>query len=157
MTTVRRLALVAIAASSLVVGVWAQGFPHSFYDNFPGFGRVWVAVDGPFNEHLIRDVGGLNLGLAFVAVVALISGTTLLARTAGGAALVYGLPHLLYHATHLDPFNIADKVVSLTALGLAVVAALIATTAPASPSRKAALSREQNAPNAVSSDRRSLR
>ena len=68
-------------------------------------GRVWVAVDGPYNEHLVRDVGSLNLALAFVAVLALITGSTLLARAAGGAALIYGVPHLLYHATHLDPYD----------------------------------------------------
>ena len=35
-----------------------------FYDDFPGLGRSWVAADGPYNEHLVRDVGALNLALA---------------------------------------------------------------------------------------------
>jgi hypothetical protein len=26
-------------------------------------GRVWVAIDGPYNEHLVRDVGAAALGL----------------------------------------------------------------------------------------------
>lgn len=125
MSTLRRVALVVIAGGSLLVGVWAQGFPRSFYDDFPGMGRVWVAVDGPFNEHLVRDVGGLNLALAFVAVLALVTGSQLLARAAGGAALLYGVPHLIYHAAHLDPFDTSDAVALVGSLGIAVLAAVV--------------------------------
>ena len=121
-----RIALVLIAAGTLVVGLWASVLPRSFYDDFPGLGRVWVAVDGPYNEHLVRDVGGLNLGLALVALVALVTGSALVGRTAGGAALVYGLPHLLYHATHLDPFDAGEAAAVVVALVIAVAAALLA-------------------------------
>jgi len=131
MTTLRRLALVVIAFGSLVVGAWAQVFPRSFYDDFPGLGRVWIAVDGPYNEHLVRDVGGLNLGLALVAVVALITANLLLARVAGAAALLYGLPHLVYHAAHADVFDATDAVANLVGLAVAALAALLALAAPA--------------------------
>lgn len=131
MTTLHRIALAVIAAGGAVVGVWAQAFPRSFYDDFPGAGRVWVAVDGPFNEHLVRDVGGLNLALAFVAVVALVTGSLIAARAAGGGALIYGVPHLVYHALHLDPFDTADSVAMLASLGFAAVAAVVALAAPA--------------------------
>jgi hypothetical protein len=130
-TLLRRIALVVILGGSLLVGLWAQVLPRSFYDDFPGAGRVWVAVDGPYNEHLVRDVGGLNLGLAFVAGFALVTGSLLVARAAGGAALVYGTPHLLYHATHLDPFDTVDVVSLLVALALAALAGLLALAAPA--------------------------
>ncbi len=133
MSTLRRLALVVIAAGSLVVGLWAQGFPRSFYDDFPGLGRVWVAVDGPYNEHLVRDVGGLNLGLALVAVVALVTGSVLVARVAGGAALLFGVPHLLYHATHTDGFAAGDAAAMLVSLTIAALAGLLALAAPAEP------------------------
>lgn len=133
MTTLRRVALMLIALGSLVVGTWAQVFPSSFYDDFPGFGRVWVAVDGPYNEHLVRDIGGLNLGLALVAVVALITANVLLARVAGAAALLYGAPHLVYHAAHLDPFDATDAVANMVALTVAALAALLALAAPAAP------------------------
>jgi hypothetical protein len=125
MTQLRRVALVVLAGTSFVVGAWAQAFPRSFFDDFPGLGRTWVAVDGPFNEHLVRDVGGLNLGLAFVALVALVSGSVLVARAAGGAALLYGVPHLLYHATHLDGFDTVDKVAMLGSLSMAALAAVL--------------------------------
>lgn len=126
MTRLVRAALAVLAASSAVVGVWAQAFPRSFYDDFPGLGRVWVAVDGPFNEHLVRDVGGLNLGLALVAAMALVTGRVAVARAAGGAALVYGLPHLAYHALHLDGVGMVDVVAMLASLTLVVLAGLAA-------------------------------
>lgn len=126
MTRLVRAALAVLAASSVVVGVWAQAFPRSFYDDFPGLGRVWVAVDGPFNEHLVRDVGGLNLGLALVAAMALVTGRVAVARAAGGAALVYGLPHLAYHALHLDGVGTVDVVAMLASLTLVVLAGLAA-------------------------------
>jgi hypothetical protein len=132
-TLLRRIALMVVAAGSLVVGVWAQAFPRSFYDDFPGAGRVWVAVDGPYNEHLVRDVGGLNLALAFVALFALLTGSILVARAAGGAALIFGIPHLAYHATHLDDFDATDAVGIVVSLTLAVLAALLALAVPARP------------------------
>ncbi|MET0727001.1 MAG: hypothetical protein ABWZ76_01750 [Acidimicrobiales bacterium] len=137
MTRLRGCALVVIAAGSALVGVWALGFPRSFYDDFPGTGRVWVAVDGPFNEHLVRDVGGLNLGLAFVAVLALVTGNVVVARAAGGAALLYGLPHLTYHALHLDGFDTSDAVAMVGSLALAVLAGLVALVAPDQPAGRA--------------------
>jgi hypothetical protein len=129
-TRLRQVALVVIAFSTGLVGIWATVAPTSFYEDFPGAGRVWVAVDGPYNEHLVRDVGTLNLALAFVAVVALITGSTLVARAAGGAALIYGVPHLLYHATHLDPYDSGDKVALIFSLSIAVLAAVLAVAAP---------------------------
>ena len=139
----QKVALVVIAVGSGMVGLWALGFPASFYDDFPGLGRVWVAVDGPFNEHLVRDVGGLNLALAFVAVAALVTSNVLVGRVAGGAALIFGLPHFLYHLTNLDPFDTGDSVAMLVTLGGAVVAAVAALSSgrttpsgsPAPPAR----------------------
>lgn len=126
MTALRRIALVVIAGGALLVGVWAQVFPRSFYDDFPGAGRIWVAVDGPYNEHLVRDVGGLQLALALVAIVALVTGSLLVARLAGGAALVFGVPHLVYHSMHLDAFDTGDKLALIGSLALAALAAVVA-------------------------------
>ena len=133
--------------------MWAQGFPRSFYDDFPGMGRVWVAVDGPFNEHLVRDVGGLNLGLAFVAVLALVTGSTLLARAAGGAALLYGVPHLLYHATHLDPYDTGDTVAMIGSLGVAALAAAPRAVGAAPTSAAAAEAPDASAESAEAAGR----
>lgn len=126
MTRLRTVALWALAISSAVVGLWALAAPQSFYDDFPGMGRVWVAVDGPFNEHLVRDVGALNLALAFVAALAIATRSDLVARAAGGAALLFGVPHLAYHALNLDGFDTADAVAMLTSLTFSVLAAIVA-------------------------------
>lgn len=139
MTRLHRVALLVIAAGSVVVGVWAQAFPRSFYDDFPGAGRVWVAVDGPYNEHLVRDVGGLNLALAFVAVLALTTGSLAVARAAGGGALLYGVPHLTYHALHVEGFDLGDSVAMLVSLGMVVVAGLVALAGPVATSLDDAL------------------
>lgn len=128
MTMVQKIGVIAIAGASGLVGLWAQLFPRSFYDDFPGMGRTWVALDGPFNEHLVRDVGGLNLALAVVAGSALPFRSPLLARVAGAAALVCGLPHLLYHATHVDDFGTGDAAAMLVSLTLNVCAATLALT-----------------------------
>ena len=61
--TIRRVILWVTAALGLYVGAWAAGIPQSFYDSFPGLGFIWISVDGPYNEHLIRDVGSLYLAL----------------------------------------------------------------------------------------------
>jgi hypothetical protein len=122
--------LAALAVTGLVVGVWAAFAPRSFYDDFPGGGLVWVAVDGPYNEHLVRDVGELNLALTAVTVVAIVT----MARAAAVAAalgwLVYQVPHLLYHVRHTDVFaDTTDKVTSIVALALGVALPLIVLVA----------------------------
>ena len=49
-----RLALGYLAAQSALLGVWALLGPRSFYDGFPGFGKAWISVDGPYNLSLIH-------------------------------------------------------------------------------------------------------
>ena len=125
-----RVALAVLAVIGLQVGLWAAFAPQSFYDDFPGAGRIWVAVDGPYNEHLVRDVGALNLALAVVAVVAFVSLSRMAVLAAGGAWLAYGVPHLVYHLRHLEPLDGADAVAVPVTLALnVVVAALVTWTA----------------------------
>ena len=99
---VTRLALLYLSVSFLLVGVWAQCWPQSFYMDFPGFGRAWVRLDGPFNEHLMRDVGGLNLGLGLAALFALRVPHARVIQAVCLAMLAYSLPHYGYHLTHLS-------------------------------------------------------
>lgn len=116
-----RLALVVLAGVGLQVGLWAAFAPRRFYDGFPGLGRVWVGVDGPYNEHLVRDVGALNLALAAVSIGAAVTLTRVAILLAAAAWLVYGLPHWIYHLRHLEPFAGSDQAGILVSLGLAVV------------------------------------
>jgi hypothetical protein len=116
-----RLALLVLGAGGLMVGLWAQLSPRSFYDGFPGGGRHWVSVDGPYNQHLVRDVGGLNLALALVTLTALVVARPVLVRAVAVAWLLYSVPHFAYHATHLDPYGPSDQVASMAALAVNVV------------------------------------
>jgi hypothetical protein len=118
----QRLILGYLALTSIVVGVWAQFAPRSFYDDFPGLGHMWVRVDGPFNEHLVRDVGGLNLALAATLIGALISLRRSMVITAAIAALLYGAPHVTYHTFHRAGLDGSDLAASLG--GLAIFAIL---------------------------------
>jgi hypothetical protein len=120
--TATKVLLIVIAIGNGVVGLWASVAPHNFYDNFPGGGRAWIAVDGPFNEHLIRDVGTLNLALTVVVIAALVRPARYLLQVVAGAELVNALPHFLYHVTHLDPYGSSDKVALVGSLAIAVVA-----------------------------------
>lgn len=109
-----------LAASAAVVGGWAQAAPASFYSDFPGLRRTWVSLDGPYNEHLIRDVGGLNLALAAVTAAAAYSAVRALAAVVSAAWLLCGAPHLAYHALHLEPFGTVDAVGQVIALAVQV-------------------------------------
>jgi hypothetical protein len=96
---VARVALLLLAVAGLYQGVWAQVGPRSFFEQFPG-GMSWIAVEGPYNEHLVRDIGGLVNGLSVVAIVAAWSlSRPLLAANALGW-LVYALPHFGFHVSH---------------------------------------------------------
>jgi hypothetical protein len=121
-----RAGLAALAVTGLVIGIWAAFAPRSFYDDFPGGGHEWVAADGPYNEHLVRDVGELNLALAAVTLVALATVVRAAAMAAALGWLVYQVPHLLYHVRHADVFdNTTDKVTSIASLALGVALPLI--------------------------------
>src|SRR3954453_1720992 len=89
-----RVLLVVLLFSGLSVGIWAAFFPRSFYVDFPGGGRSWVSADGPYNEHLVRDVGNLFPALSVVALGALLRPLKELVLVAAVAFLVEGLPHL---------------------------------------------------------------
>ena len=119
----KRIGLVILALSSGPIGVWATLAPRSFYDDFPGMGREWVKLDGPYNHHLVTDFGSLNLALTAVTLAALIWMTPRLIQVTAVAWLLYAVPHVLYHATHLDPFGTSDKVAQLAGIGLDIVIA----------------------------------
>lgn len=120
----RRLILGYLALSAAVIGVWATAAPVSFYPDF-GWSQPWVAVDGPFNEHLIRDVGSLNAALAVVTAAAAWRDDVLLGRIVAGAWIVTGAPHLAYHAGNLAPLGAADAASQIVALATQLVLPLL--------------------------------
>ncbi len=126
-TRIRRLVLLVLAASAAYVGVWALLAPASFYRAFPGGGQAWARTDGLYNEHLVRDVGALHLALLAVTCAALLRPETDRARVAGVAWLLFGVPHLAYHAEHLSMTHAAvmTSAAQLSALGWTVVLAAL--------------------------------
>jgi hypothetical protein len=56
--------LLTLAIPAAATGAWALVAPGSWHDSFPGFGRAWLPVFGPYNEHVARDFGGALLALA---------------------------------------------------------------------------------------------
>lgn len=123
-----RFLLGYLAAPGVAIGLWQLLSPRTFYDGFPGFGRGWVAVDGPYNEHLVRAVGGGTLALAGVALFALVRTTPGLVRAAALGVLVAQVPHFLYHLAHVGLLPApADRVLNALLLGsgIAVPALLL--------------------------------
>jgi hypothetical protein len=132
-----RIVLVIWAAVSLELAAWALLAPRSFYDDYPGFGRHWVRVDGPYNEHFVRDFGALNLALAVVTIAALITLSKPMVIAVAVAWLAWGVPHLVYHLRHLDLYSTTDKVLNVVALAaLPVVAVVVLALTLTSPARR---------------------
>ncbi|WP_067538878.1 hypothetical protein [Nocardia crassostreae] len=115
-----------LAAQGILIGLWAVLAPRSFYEDFPGFGLHWVSPDGPFNHHLVGDVGAFFLALGAISAFALYYRDSMIGRAAGLGWLVFGVPHFIYHVAHRpEAMSTGSYVFSListlipTALGLA--------------------------------------
>ena len=124
-TTPQRILLLILAATGAYTGPWASISPRSFYDSVPGFGRVWVGVDGAYNEHLIRDVGATFTALMVLSLIAAVSLQPIAVALAGWTWLTFGTLHLSYHLPHLGEFDATDQVLNLLALGGSVVIAAL--------------------------------
>jgi hypothetical protein len=124
-SSVLRAGLWFLTGVELVVGVVATFAPRVFYDYVP-----WVDLLPPYSEHLMRDVGALNLSLALVFVVAAITMERRLVRVALGAYLLFAVPHLIFHATHLEHFTTAAVAAQTALLSVAALlpAALLILT-----------------------------
>lgn len=115
-----RVVLYALGGVQLLNGLWIEISPTSFYEDFP-LGRGWVEALPAYNEHLLRDVGGLFLATGLVLVVA---GAWLERRVVALALvsyLLFSIPHTIYHLLNLEPYATGD------AIGNAVT--LVATVA----------------------------
>lgn len=124
MTAAARALLVLVAALQAEIGIWGEAAPRSFYDNFPGFGRHWVAPIGPYDEHLMRDYASAEIGIAVLLVCAAIWFSRQLVLVAGASFLAGTLPHFIFHLTTTDDLPSIDNVLSLG--GFVVEMALVA-------------------------------
>jgi hypothetical protein len=132
-----RALLVALAVPFLGIGVWALLAPRSWYDDFPGPGVHWIPAFGPYNEHFIRDFGGLYLGLSLVLFFAALSLSRPLVQGALVALLGFSLPHFIVHLTKLDALSTGDNIANMTALALTVAVPAVLLYLTFAPSRRA--------------------
>jgi hypothetical protein len=131
-----RVVLALWAVASVQLGIWATFAPRSFFDDYPGFGRHWVRVDSPYNEHLVRDFGALNLALAVVTIAALVTLSRPMVIAVAVAWLAWGVPHLVYHLRHLDVYETSDQVLNVVLLAaLPVLAAVVLVLTLRRPAR----------------------
>jgi alkylhydroperoxidase family enzyme len=129
--TASRIVLVLVGAAQAEIGIWATAAPRSFFDNYPGFGHHWVAMLGPYNEHLVRDYAAAELGFALLLVLAAAWFDRRVVLAAGSAFLLGTLPHFIYHLTTTGAMSTTDNVASLGSFvaELVAVAAVIYSVA----------------------------
>jgi hypothetical protein len=136
-TTLVRAGLGILAFVQGVLAVWALVAPRSFYDGFPGAGRSWVSPLGPYDEHLVRDVGALSLALTVVLVVAFVWPDRRLVLVAGLAYVAWSVPHVAFHLTADDVLPAGDRIASEAGelVSVLIAAALVwaAVRAPERP------------------------
>jgi hypothetical protein len=121
-----RVVLALLAAAQAELGIWGESAPHSFYADFPGFGRHWVSPLGPYNEHLVRDYASAEIGFAVLLACAAIWFSRRPVLAAGTAFLAATLPHFIFHLTTTDKLPAVDNVLSLGAFTLEMVLVAIA-------------------------------
>lgn len=79
----------------------------------------------PYDEHLVRDYGFVNLVLTLAFVMAAIKLTPVLVCASASSLFVFGAPHTAFHSFHLDHMSAADataQTVTTTVLTLVLPA-----------------------------------
>jgi hypothetical protein len=122
----------SLAISQAMVGVWALLAPSGFFRGFPAAGHPWVALLPPYNEHLVLDLGALNLSLTVLLLAAAVMRSHSMVRVAVTAYAVYAIPHTVFHGLHLHGFPAPDAVAQMAGFGaqILVAALALATTFP---------------------------
>jgi hypothetical protein len=127
-----RVILAILAVFAAGPGLQGSFAPRGFYTGFPA-GRGWVELLPPYNEHLIRDVGGFYLAFAILFAWAAVTPARQLVLPLCVAWSVAALLHFVYHATHLDGFSTSDAIAQTTGLAFVLGAPLAAIWLSARP------------------------
>jgi hypothetical protein len=110
-----------LAGIDTALGVFAAIAPHAFYRHVPG-----VDLLGPYNQHLLSDVGGFYLGFGLLFAWAAWTLSRELVRATCAAATLTALIHFSYHAAHLEHFSIGTAAAQTAGLTLTLVLPLLA-------------------------------
>jgi AhpD family alkylhydroperoxidase len=116
-----RAVMIGLGFVQTVNGFWALFAPRSFYEDFPPGRGGWVSALPAYNEHLLRDVGGLFLATGVLLLVAAVRLERRLVGVSLVAWLLFAVPHAVYHVFNLEPYSTADAVGNVISLGLTVV------------------------------------
>jgi hypothetical protein len=121
-----------LAGIDTALGAFAAIAPHTFY-------RQVVGVDllGPYNQHLLSDVGGFYLGFGLLFAWAAWTLSRELVRATCAAATLTALIHFSYHAAHLEHFGIGTAAAQTAGLTLTLALPLLALLASRSADRNA--------------------
>jgi hypothetical protein len=113
--------LLLLAGEALLIGVHALFFPKYFYNQFL-FGRGWVQMLPPYNEHITRDLGALYLGFFVVLGYAVLKFSRDLVNGAILGFVAATIPHMIFHIVHADDAPLlVDKVLQVGLLAVTVV------------------------------------
>lgn len=123
---VHRGCLIVLTVMGLGVGGWAYVAPLNWYSTFPGLGMRWLPPLGPYNEHFVKDVGGMYLALAALSALAVyyLSNRAVVVITAISWSIFNAL-HLIYHIGMLHMYGPRDAALNAVSLSLALVASLL--------------------------------
>lgn len=135
-----RFLLFALGIPQALIGFWALLAPSSFYDDFPAGTDGWVNVLGPFDEHLVTDVGALFVALGFLlafAAVSLRRGTVIVAAISW---LIFSVPHFLWHVLNLEPYGTADAIGNTATLAWTVFGGALILFLARTPAKSATAS-----------------
>jgi AhpD family alkylhydroperoxidase len=115
-----RAVLGGLGIVQVVDGLWAVLAPRSYYGDFP-LGRGWVEALPAYNEHLMRDVGGLFLATGLVLLAAAWALERRLVIVAAASYLLFAVPHTAYHLFNLEPYATGDAIANVLALAATVL------------------------------------
>ncbi|MCV7382900.1 hypothetical protein H7K14_03525 [Mycolicibacter longobardus] len=120
-----RVCLIILTTFGLSLGAWAYFAPLNWYNTFPGMGMRWLLVLGPYNEHLVKDVGGMFLALGVLSAVAVyhLRNRPVVVITAISWS-VFNALHLIYHLGMLHMYGPRDAILNAVGLSLLLVVSL---------------------------------
>jgi hypothetical protein len=119
--TVVRWVMAAFGAVYAWWGIWARVWPANFFADFPGLGHRWTAAYPPYNDHLVTDLGGAFLTLAFLLLAAAVVDNRAVRTLALLGTGVFGALHLSFHLTEQGQMPGGDYATSIVALALGVL------------------------------------
>lgn len=130
-----RFLLLALGIPQASIGLWALLSPSSFYDDFPVGTSGWVDVLGPFDGHLVTDVGALFVALGFLLAFAAVRLRRETVLVAAIAWLIFAIPHFAWHVFNLEPYDTPDAIANTATLTWTVAGGLLVLFLLRTPAR----------------------